>query len=176
MNRLACVFALTLLLISIACKTQKTSENGSDDISVNTPVGEFNAESSNDVDADVTGLPVYPGAQREGDASQSGAKTRLSAPFVGINIKAVKFTTNDSPDRVLTFYRTALSRYGNVKEDHDVNSKLKMGNFSWDSSGKQTALTTDEKNGTHLVVVKPKGNGSEFLLFALQARGPKETM
>jgi hypothetical protein len=174
MKRLALALALSLLLIVMACSAQKSTENGSDNVSVNTPVGEFNAESSNDIETSATGLPVYPGAQPEG--SDSGAKTRLSAPFVGIEIKAVKFTTTDPPDRVLTFYRTALSRYGNVKEDHDVDSKLKMGNFSWNSSGNQTALTTDEKNGTHLVVVKPKDNGTEFLLFALQARGPKETM
>ncbi len=63
------------------------------------------------------GLPVYPGAMpaKEGDDNSSA---NLGFAMNGFNFKllAASYLTDDSPARVLDYYRKPLSKYGEVLE------------------------------------------------------------
>jgi hypothetical protein len=66
------------------------------------------------------GLPAYPGANLYKDEdNDSAADLGVTAGDFHFSVIAVKYVTSDSPERVLTFYRKPLSRYGEVLEcDH----------------------------------------------------------
>ena len=65
--------------------------------------------------ADV-GLPAYPGAtvRRDKDDDGDGLNLALWGGSLGFRLSLMKFTTGDSVDKVASFYRDAMGRYGNV--------------------------------------------------------------
>lgn len=66
--------------------------------------------------ADV-GLPAYPGAtvrRDKDDGDGDGLNLALWGGSLGFRLSLMKFSTGDSVDKVATFYRDAMGRYGNV--------------------------------------------------------------
>lgn len=64
------------------------------------------------------GLPIYPGAalsKEDGDGN-SAANLGLMLNSFHFSLLVVRYTTSDSPQQVLDFYRKPLSRYGEVLE------------------------------------------------------------
>ena len=103
------------------------------------------------------GLPEYPGASPYKDPnnknSNSAVDLGMSFGDVHFQIKAVSYTTPDSPEQVLNFYRKPLSHYGQVLEcDHGrpvgsvkaTHSGLTCNNDSLTSSGSE-----DDASGGH---------------------------
>jgi hypothetical protein len=66
------------------------------------------------------GLPVYPGATLyKGKDNDSGGDLGLSFGDFHFSLMAINYSTKDSPEQVLNFYRKPLSHYGQVLEcDH----------------------------------------------------------
>jgi hypothetical protein len=102
-------------------------------------------------------LPEYPGAMPYKDPnnkdSDSAVDLGMSFGHVHFQIKAVSYTTPDSPEQVLNFYRKPLSQYGQVLEcDHGrpvgslkvTHSGLTCNNDSLTSSGAK-----DDASGGH---------------------------
>ena len=103
------------------------------------------------------GLPEYPGASPYKDPndknSDSAVDLGMSFGHVHFQIKAVSYTTPDSPEQVLDFYRKPLSHYGQVLEcNHGrpvgalqvTRSGLTCNNDSLTSSGAK-----DDASGGH---------------------------
>lgn len=64
--------------------------------------------------ADV-GLPAYPGATvRHDKGDGDGLNLALWGGSLGFKLSLMQFTTGDSVDKVASFYRDAMGRYGNV--------------------------------------------------------------
>lgn len=64
--------------------------------------------------ADV-GLPAYPGATvRRDDDGHGGLNLALWGGSLGFKLSLVKFATGDTVDKVASFYRDAMGRYGHV--------------------------------------------------------------
>src|ERR1700733_15604592 len=67
------------------------------------------------------GLPVYPGATpyKDKDSDSSSADLGFVLNSFHLSVQVASFVTEDSPERVLTFYRKPLAQYGEVLEcDH----------------------------------------------------------
>jgi hypothetical protein len=63
------------------------------------------------------GLPAYPGAVFYKDAdNDSAADLGLTFNDFHFSLLAANYVTSDSPDKVMSFYRKPLSRYGEVLE------------------------------------------------------------
>ncbi len=68
------------------------------------------------------GLPAYPGATFYKDAdNDSAADLGLTINEFHFSLLAANYVTSDSPEKVLSFYRKPLSRYGQVLECNQGN-------------------------------------------------------
>ena len=159
------------------------SKNGEDkDVKIDTPLGGVHVRSDDTSAADV-GLPTYPGAHiapdGEGDKS---ADVHVGFGKWQLRIKVVTYETPDSQDKVVAFYKKAMSHYGDVIECNgnkpsgtptvtqegltcaEDNSKSHM-NIS--ESGNLN-LKAGSHHHQHIFAVKDGGPGTRFSLVELQ--------
>jgi hypothetical protein len=125
-GRIAAAALAVVLVFSAGCTVSVNKDKNGDDknVKVDTPLGGVHVTSDQTNAADV-GLPVYPGAQlstkKDGDKS---ADIHFGFGDWQFRIKVVKYTSSDSSDKILAFYKKALGRYGDVIE---CNGKTAVG-------------------------------------------------
>ena len=153
--------------------TDENDKGKKHDVNIQTPLGSLSVHQG-DTDVKDTGLPLYPGARikKDSDDENRSANVDISSSLVGVKVVALKFESDDAPDKVLAFYRKEMGKYGVVVDctgsfdsshshagsapvsceatdpGHDYREELKVG--------------TD--NNQRIVAIKPSGNGSEFAL------------
>src|SRR3984957_15861221 len=179
-----------LLVVFLAgvtgCKVQvnKSSNGEGDNVKIATPFGGIDINKGQTSSAEL-GLPAYPGAVLDtaGDGSQS-AKVDMGFGSWKLRVKTAHYTTDDSRDKVLAFYRQALGEYGGVIEcagdkpvgasgttveglscdysDHDHS--IPHGNFS----SNDLQLKAGSPRHQHIVVLHG-GSGSATTHFSLIA-------
>ncbi len=186
------LIAIALVLLPACSINVKKNEDGEDKkVDIETPVGGIHV--SNDADVRDVGLAVYPGARKkEKDSSgdEKSANVNISGPGFGVKVVAVEYLSDDSPDKLIAYYRDQLKKYGSVLECHtskhggDVgvnkmshqdkkeSRKLTCDN---DDSGKTVELKVGTEDNQHIVAVEPQGKGSSFALVYVQTHG-KEGM
>ncbi|PYX77060.1 MAG: hypothetical protein DMG72_03100 [Acidobacteria bacterium] len=188
-------FALAVIALVLlpACSINvKKNEDGEDKkVDIETPVGGIHV--SKDADVRDVGLAVYPGArkkQKDSSGDEKSANVNISGPGFGVKVVAVEYLSDDSPDKLIAYYRDQLKEYGSVLECHtskhgsdvEVNKmshpdrkeskKLTCDN---DDSGKTVELKVGTEDNQHIVAVEPQGKGSSFALVYVQTHG-KEGM
>lgn len=174
------VFAL-FWLAGCSIHEQRNGEKGDKKVEIKTPFGDLKVNT--EVDVKETGLPVYPGARqaaRDQNDSKS-ANVNISVGSFALKVVAVKFESDDAPDKVLSFYRDKVKAYGGkYLECHGLDINMNAGDSSDEKEltcGKHgdRGDSTELKGGTpdrqHIVSVKPKGSGSEFALVYVNKRG-----
>jgi hypothetical protein len=169
---------------STGCKVKvdKTGDGGN--VKIATPFGNIAVNKDQASPSDL-GLPSYPGAVADtGNDGNKSAKVDLGFGSFKLRVKVAHYTTTDSRDQVLAFYRKALSEYGGVIEcagNKPVGTVGANGKgLSCDDSrnddgapnGKLSADDVELKAGSerhqHIVVVKSGGSGStQFSMIAL---------
>lgn len=83
-------------------------------VQVDTPFGGVHVN-TDQITASDLGLPVYPGAEPiRGDDKHKSADVRLGFGEWQLHVRAVTYSTPDSPEKVTDFYRKALGRFGDV--------------------------------------------------------------
>lgn len=101
---------------------------------------------NSDVSPADIGLPAYPGAtpaHKHGD-DKAAFDIGFSYGDTHFRMRGISYDSDDSPGRILDFYRKALGRYGDVLEcDHG----RPVGSLTVTSSGLRCS---DRKNGDHL--------------------------
>jgi hypothetical protein len=98
------------------CRVQvDKGANGEDKkVQVDTPFGGIHVNTDQTSAADL-GLPVYPGANIAKDKdNDKSADIHMGFGEWELRVKVVNYSTPDSQDKVLAFYKNALNRYGNV--------------------------------------------------------------
>ena len=140
----------------------------------------------NDADARETGLPLYPGARLKHDEeNKNSANLGLFSAAFGIKLVVANYDSDDSPAKVVAFYRDKLKKYGKVLECRssgdggDVHvddgnrdgSDAKPLECDGDNSGKNIELKSGTQNNQRIVAIKPESNGSSFALVYLHVRG-----
>ena len=176
---LAAYRALTVLLATVglaACgvNVHTDEQNGKADVDIQTPVGALSVHTDS-VPPD-TGLPVYPGAQpsHNRNGTPENADVNIASPlFGGVKVTAASFEHDDEPQAIVEFYKDKLKAYGDVMECHgNVDFKHRDGarrpvckERSWTS---EVQLVTGTEEQHRIVVVKPRGSGSEFSVVYVQ--------
>jgi len=190
-TRLAATFlAATLMLGISACsmKVDKTADGKDKDVDIKTPVGNLSVHKG--ADAKDTGIDVYAKATPKHDNNDDSANVNLSVPGFGMKVAVESFTSEDSPEKVLSFYRENFKKryatvveckgsFGNVSAHKDKDKDFSKP-VSCDSGSHGSSETVELKAGTegnqHIVAIRPDGSGTEFKLVYLkmQTKDDKE--
>lgn len=155
-------------------------------VQVDTPFGGVHVNTDQTTAADL-GMPVYPGSQEvKGDDNHKSADVHLGFGEWTLHVRAVTYTSSDSQDKVASFYKKALARYGDVITcrdktpvgtptvtaegltcaDDGKNSKVKFDNN--DFGGNELQLKAGSKRHQHIVgFEKPKDGQIMFVLVSL---------
>jgi hypothetical protein len=182
---LALGFATVAALLLTACSVNVNKEaNGEDkQVDISTPLGGIHV--NKDANAADVGLVVYPGARlkhRDSSGDDKNANVNISAFGYGVKVVAMEYESDDSPYKLIAFYRDQLKKYGNnVLECHtahlDVNTDLKDSDHSshdltcQGASGSNIELKVGTKENQHIVAVEPDGKGSSFSLVYVRTHG-----
>ena len=100
----------------VGCRVHvdKSANGDSKDVQVDTPIGGVHVNTDQTTAADL-GLPVYPGAQAvTHDDNHKSADVHLGFSQWELRVQVVSYSTSDSQQQVIAFYKKALGRYGDV--------------------------------------------------------------
>ncbi len=123
LNTAGLVACLGLAASLSGCKIHvDKGANGEDkDVRVDTPFGGIHVNTDQTTAADL-GLPVYPGAQVAPDKdNDKSADIHMGFGEWELRVKVVNYSTADSQDKVVAFYKKALDRFGDVITCQDNN-------------------------------------------------------
>jgi hypothetical protein len=185
------VLAVAIVSFLPACKinVKRDADEKDKKVDISTPIGGIHV--SKGIDPRELGLTIYPGARPKKDPeNDKGANVHISSPYFGLKVVAQEYETDDSAEKLVTFYSDQLKKYGNVIECHGKwKGKDAHVNVSKDSSKKSHELTCDKDNsgdsielkvGTdenqHLVAIEPQGKGCKFALVRVEVRGEDDTI
>ena len=169
----AAVLAGAMLAALAGCKIQKQGEGGSKKVDIETPIGNMHVDTQ--VDPKDTGLAAYPGATRaEDEEHKHAANLTMDSSLFGVMVVAVRFRSDDPPEKLLDFYRSQLKAYGDVTECRG-NATIVHGKVSCLRTGSGYELVAGTEERHHAVKVQPDGKGSTFELVYIQTREEKET-
>lgn len=131
------------------------------------------------------GLPLYPGSRPHKDASEdsSGANLGLWGNTFGFKVVALKMESDDSQDKIASFYQKKLGKYGKVLDctnnppgtaETDKNSdQLTCQDDRPDAGGRLFKAGTKSKQ--HIVGIKAGAHTIEYDLVYLEVRGDDKT-
>lgn len=185
------IFQLVLLLTAAmffvsACSVNvKKEQDGQDkQVDIQTPVGGIHV--SKGANPQDVGVAIYPGArlkQQDSNGDDKSANVNISGFGYGLKVVALQYESNDSPSKVVDYYKDQLKKYGKVLVCHtdqmDVDTDIKgldqeKGSHELTCEGK-SGTTVELKVGTkenqHIVAVEPAGKGSTFSLVYLHTHG-----
>lgn len=182
--------SLIALVFLPACSVNvKKEENGQDkQVDIKTLLGGIHVSKQADV-SDI-GLPVYPGArqkQNDSNGDDKSANVNISGFGYGLKVVALEYESDDPPEKVLSFYKDRMKKYGSVLQCHTstLHLDMKLGaqgsshDFGNDSNalscegdnGKDVELKVGRKDDQHIVAVEPEGKGSSFSLVYVRTHG-----
>ena len=179
---LASSLALATMLVLPAAA--QDSGKHDDNFDVRSTIGDLHV--GKDANAQKAGLPLYPGArvrhdEENGDALNLGVLTEA----FGVKLVVAKYDSDDAPDKIISYYRERLKKYGKVLECHtrqhggDSHAEVNDDDHSkelkceGDNTGPVTELKVGTDDNQHVVAVEPKEghSGSTFALVYLRTRG-----
>jgi hypothetical protein len=175
--------AVLLPLFSCSVNVKKEANGQDKQVDINTPLGGIHVNKQADA-ADV-GLPVYPGArlrEKDADGSDKNANVNISGFGYGIKVVALEYESDDSPAKVVSFYRDRMKGFGNVLECHTSHLSMdtNMGSRGHDDSNELTCqgdhgsnieLKVGKRDDQHIVAVEPEGKGAKFSLVYVRTHG-----
>jgi hypothetical protein len=174
----ALVIVLSVLAIPAAFSQDSDTQNKS--LDVRSSVGDLHL--GGDADAKKAGLPLYPGARPTHDENSDPVNLGLLTKMFGLKLIVAKYESNDAPDKVISYYRNKLKKYGKVLECHsqkdgvEIQSDDKKSGATKEltcdqNSGPVTELKVGTENNQHIVAIEPReSSGSRFSLVYLYTR------
>jgi hypothetical protein len=172
----------TMLLPGCSINVKKEQDGQDKQVDIDTPVGGIHVSKGANV-ADV-GLAVYPGArlkQNDSDGNDKSANVNISSFGFGLKVVAMEYQSDDSPAKLVAYYKGQLQKYGKVLECHtshfEVNPDIKGSDHESHeltcegSSGNNVELKVGTKENQHIVAVEPDGKGSSFSLVYVRTHG-----
>jgi len=164
----------TSLLLSACSINVKKDQNGQDkQVDISSPVGDIHV--SKGVNAEDVGIALYPGAtlKEKGNGENKSANVNLSSFGFGLKVVALEYESQDSPEKIVAFYKDQLKKYGSVLVCHttrmNVNSGFKKHHDSNEltcegDEGHDIELKVGTQDNQHIVAVEPTGTGTNFSL------------
>lgn len=176
------VAAVLFLLPACSINVKKESNGQDKQVDIRTPVGGIHV--SKGADPQDAGLPVYPGSRiKEKDSGQDqSANVNISSFGYSLKVVALEYESDDSPEKLVSFYHDQLKKYGNVLVCHssgrfEVKPNAKGSNRDShelkcdSSSGQNTELKAGTEENQHIVAIEPEGKGSSFSLVYVHTHG-----
>jgi hypothetical protein len=157
------IAAVAALLVLPACSVNvNKGETGQDKkVDIETPLGGLHV--SNDADVRDVGLSVYPGAvpapKSDDDGDEKSANVNISTGSFGLRVVAVKYTTQDSPGKVLAYYAKELKKYGKVLECPGTGASADLHFGKSDDSDSDELTCGDSKGNSAEVKMGNKAKG-----------------
>lgn len=171
-------------LLSAGCRFETHKDGNNDNVKFATPFGGLSVKTNAAATQAGIGLDVYPGALLEKKEKGEDEAANVNLNFAGfhLGVQAAGYTTPDSPEKVLAFYRKALTKYGTVIQcrdkkpvgepvrtqdgltcaDNDKNVHVNGEDRSTDE------LKAGSKLRQHIAAVEPRGAGTKFGLVYLE--------
>lgn len=177
------VAAVAIILLPACSVNVQKEKNGQDkQVDISTPVGGIHV--SQDADAADVGLAVYPGArlkEKDSDGGDKSANVNISGFGYGLKVIALEYQSDDSPAKLVAYYKDQLRKYGSVLECHtsrlDVDTNIKGSSHDSDqltcadSNGNNLELKVGNRENQHIVAIEPDGKGSSFSLVYIRTHG-----
>ncbi len=174
--------ALAIVFLLGCSVNVKKEANGEDkQVDINTPVGGIHV--SKGIDPVEVGLAVYPGArlkEKNAGGDSKSANVNISGFGYGVRVVALEYESDDSPSKLIAFYKDQLKKYGDVLVCHtthlDVDTDIKESDhgsheLTCEGSGSNIELKVGTKENQHIVAVEPEGKGSSFSLVYVRTHG-----
>lgn len=172
----------TMLFFAVGgCSIHHDTENGKkDDVDIKTPFGSLSVREGHS-DVKETGLSLYPGAraQKDIDDSHHSANVNISSSLFGLKVVALKYESDDSPEKILGFYRKEMGKYGNVIDctggfnmnfhHHDNDAEVSCNGHGSAGHEYKEELKVGTENNQRVLAVRPSGKGSAFALVYVRA-------
>lgn len=189
---LALISAATLCLAALLGCSVTTHDKGDgknkNDVDIRTPFGSLSVREGQTNVKD-TGLSLYPGARprRDADDERHNANVDISSSLFGLKVVALKFESDDAQDKVLTFYRKEMGKYGKVVDcaggggfsmnfhHHEKDAEVTCEGHDAGHEYKEV-LKVGTENNQRILAIRPSGNGSVFALVYVRAWEQKDTM
>ena len=105
------------------CRVDSHHDGEHEDVKIDTPFGGMSVKTNDATVQAGVGMSVYPGStlvkklhtNKEGDQHDDGAAdVNMNFGSFHLGVKALSYSTQDAPDKVLAFYRKDMARYGQV--------------------------------------------------------------
>ena len=178
---------LCLALVGCSVTTHDKGNGKKDDVDIKTPFGSLSVkEGASDIKD--TGLSPYPGARiakDDDDEHHHSANVNISSSLFGLKVVALKYESDDPSDKVLSFYRKEMGKYGKVIDctggfnmnfhHRDKDAEVTCDDHSGSEHGYKEELKVGTENNQRVVAIKPKNAGSEFTLVYVRAWGGNDT-
>jgi hypothetical protein len=120
-------FALPLVTVGCSINVDKGANGEDKKVKIDTPLGNIHVNA--DKPSASLGIALYPGAIADPDHDgDKDADVQLGFGEWKMRVQVAHFNTSDNRDKVLTYYRKSLSRYGDViecKDDQPIGSPAK---------------------------------------------------
>jgi hypothetical protein len=188
LRKSALIIASALILFTFRSGIALAQNSGDDDKAIDVQTPTAGAHLGNDADPRQTGLPVFPHARlRKHEDSRNSANLSFFTTGFGIKLVVLNFDSDAAPDKVVTYYRDKLKKFGKVLECHrkDGHSDFNLSNdddksdhsgqlrCEGDDTGNVVELKVGTEDDQHIVAIAPaeNGNGSTFALVYLHTRG-----
>jgi hypothetical protein len=181
---------IILCLLTLAGCSITTHDKGNgkkDDVDIKTPFGSLSVKGGVS-DVKDTGLSQYPGARAakdDDDDRHNSANVNISSSLFGLKVVALKFESDDPSDKVLSFYRKEMGKYGKVVDctggfnmnfhHRDKDADVTCDGQSGSGHEYKEELKVGTENNQRIVAIKPRNAGSEFTLVYVRAWGGHDT-
>ena len=176
--------AAAFLLCACSVNVKKNGEGEDKNVDIKTPFAEIHVDKGADVRD--TGLPVYTGARIKPNTENDdkNANVNISGFGYGVRVVAVQYESDDSPSKLVAYYKDQLKKYGTVLECHTQGHQYsydKGGNSEelkceGDTQGKTIELKAGKKSNQHIVAIDPKDKGTNFSLVYVHLTGKDDTI
>ena len=181
-------FLLVAWLAGCRVRTEKDANGDDKSVQVDTPFGGVHVNTNQTTASDL-GLPAYPGAElAKDDDMHKSADVHMGFGEWQLRVRAVSYASGDAQDKVVAFYKKALSRYGDVitcqgnapvgtpavtsegltcADDSKHNHIQVNGTHGYDLSG-EFQLKAGSKRHQHIVAFENEQDGkTRFAMVAL---------
>lgn len=183
------ILVIALAAAAIPSLWGQQSESDSKSFDVRSSVGDLHV--GKDADAHKQGLPLYPGARLKHEENNDPLNFGILTESFGMKLVVAKYESDDTPDKVVAYYRGKLRKYGKVLEchshEHGGNVSVHDDKDSQQDAAKSKELKCDEDSGPvtelkvgtednqHVVAVETgDGNkGTNFALVYVYTRGKR---
>jgi len=136
----------------------KEGPGGKSEVSINTPGGQLKLNTKPDVTEEKLGVPIYPGAKVE---DSGGTFSITGEGDKGGSFGGASFTTTDSLDKVVDFYKSRLGSKASVYDSTAQGKHTVVMNVSTQDSWKTITIEDEGTGVTKIGVASISGKTSQ---------------